>query len=557
MTKKNVWILPIIILVTMLIAFFIKYEISEGNREFITEKEYFQAEGDNIAILYNFNLQSASGIYRNGEAYLPLNWVNAILNDKFFWNEEEELLIYTLPDNILYCDFNTLGSSGNPLLYKEGDKVYIALSIVSTYTDILSGEFLDTETKRIFITDKISTYIEGFTKKKVHIRKEADLDSPILTNMEAGIALELVLDDVSLEALQDKDVQWVKVYTPTGFTGYVEKKKLKGFVVKEKVSLYQAPEYTVNHPFEKIILGWHQVTVPNANNNLSDMIANTSGMNVISPTWFSLSDNAGNYTSLASKEYVEKAHSKGIQVWPLIDNFSDAVDMNTLLSSTEARKTLISQLIADAKAYGFDGINIDFETLKQSNIKYFIQFLRELSVHCRKNNLVLSVDNPAYVSFNGYYERGKQAEVVDYIINMGYDEHYAGSDMGSVASYNYVKESIERSLVEVPKDKFINAMPLYTRLWTTSGSETTSKAVGIKAAKAWVEENKVNLTWNEELGQYIGNVVTADGTVYIWMEEEKSLGVKVNLAKENDIGGLAVWKLGLEPEEIWSVITLQ
>lgn len=536
---------------------FIKYEISEGNKEFITQEEYFQVDGDNIAILYNYNLQSAKGIYRNGEVYLPLNWVSVILNDKFFWNEAEELLIYTLPDNILYCDFTTLGSTGNPLLYKEGDKVYIALSIVSTYTDILSVEFLDTTAKRIFITDKISSYIEGFTKKKVHVRKEADLTSPILTDIDAGIALELISDEVSIEAVEQTDEPWLRVYTPNGFMGYVEKKKLKGLVVKEKVSLYQVPEYTVNHPFDKIILGWHQVTVQKANNTLSDIIDNTSGMNVVSPTWFSLSDNAGNYTSLASKEYVDKAHSKGIQVWPLIDNFSKEVDMNTLLSSTAARKALIERLLADAAAYGFDGINIDFETLKQSDIKYFIQFLRELSVYCRKNGLVLSVDNPAYASFNAYYERGKQAEVVDYIISMGYDEHYAGSEMGSVASYPFVKDSIERSLAEVPKEKFINAMPFYTRLWTVSGSETTSKAVGIKAAQAWIEENKVNLVWNDELRQYIGNISTADGTVYIWMEEEKSLGEKANLAKEREIGGLAVWKLGLEPKEIWDVITLK
>lgn len=213
--------------------------------------------------------------------------------------------------------------------------------------------------------------------------------------------------------------------------------------------------------------------------------------------------------------------------------------------------------MSDAKEYGFDGINIDFESLTQDNAPHFIQFIRELSVSCRNNGLVLSVDVPIPASYNMYYERGKLAEVVDYVINMGYDEHYSGSDEGSSASIDFVKNSITDSLAEVPKEKLINAVPTYTRVWTRENSKLSSSALGINGATKWVKENNVNLTWDDEVGQYVGHTTIGNATKYIWMEDERSMTLKMEAVKEADLAGVAVWKLGLEPKEIWNVISFK
>ena len=241
-------------------------------------------------------------------------------------------------------------------------------------------------------------------------------------------------------------------------------------------------------------------------------------------------------------------------VWALLDNFNKKVDSEKLFSKTSNREKLIEQLIKDVKEYNIDGINIDFETLKQDAIIHYIQFIRELSVACRKEEIFLTVDVPNYENFNGFYQRDKLAEVTDYIINMGYDEHYVGSDKGSVASIEYVKRGIDNTLNEVSADKLINAIPFYTRVWTEKNSKVTSKALGIEASKTWVEENNVTLNWDDTIGQYYGSIETNEGTKHIWLEDDKSLELKINYMKEKNLAGVAGWRLGLDSKEIWETV---
>lgn len=144
--------------------------------------------------------------------------------------------------------------------------------------------------------------------------------------------------------------------------------------------------------------------------------------------------------------------------------------------------------------------------------------------------------------------------MADYVIIMGYDEHYAGGEAGSVASYPFVKQGIERTLEMVPKEKVVNAVPFYTRIWTEKDGETSSSAMGIKDAMEWIEENDVELYWQEELGQYYGELATDDGVKQIWMEDAVSLGLKMDLVREYDLAGVACWRLGFEPASIWDVV---
>ncbi|MEG2871511.1 MAG: glycosyl hydrolase family 18 protein, partial [Clostridium sp.] len=288
-----------------------------------------------------------------------------------------------------------------------------------------------------------------------------------------------------------------------------------------------------------------------------ELLSTSQGVNVIAPTWFSLSDNDGNYESLASKSYVDKAHAMGIQVWAVLDNFSRECSQNVqsekLFAKTAARKKLISKLMKEADTYGFDGINLDFESLQEAAGVHYVQFIRELSVSCREKGIILSVDNYVPAAYNKFYNRKEQGIVADYVIIMGYDEHYAGGDPGSVASLGYVEKGIKDTVDIVPKEKVINGVPFYTRLWTQKGDKITSKAMGIFSAKQWISDNNVELIWEEEIGQYYGEVQTADGFSYLWMEDAKSLGLKMDLIKKYDLAGVSGWKLGLETQDMWDV----
>lgn len=301
---------------------------------------------------------------------------------------------------------------------------------------------------------------------------------------------------------------------------------------------------------------WHQVTTMEANAYLEEATAAMTGVNVISPTWFSIADNSGNITSIASSDYVAQAHAKGLKVWGLVDNFSADISTTETLSSTAARQNLISQLVNQAVSVGMDGINVDFEYLSEEVGIHFLQFLRELSIECHKNNLVVSVDNPVPEDFTSHYDRAEQGRVVDYVIIMGYDEHYVGSEeAGSVASLPWVEKGIQDTLAEVPPERVINAVPFYTRIWKVSGGALTSEAVGMDTARESVSKYNGETYWDKTTGQNFASYENEGADYKVWLEDGESIAAKVKLVPQYGLAGVAAWKLGFENSGIWQVIS--
>lgn len=506
--------------------------------------EVYQTDADHAAVFFNYELQEIRGIYENGQIYLPITWINANINKRFYWDATEDLLVYTLPDQIVYADAKTQGSNGAPLLLKKEDDVYLVLGLVANYTDVQIQSFDSGDVKRVFVTEWGTRNVSTVSKKG-YIRVKGGIKSPVVAQVEKDSQVTV------LETMEN----WSKVVSPEGHMGYIENKNMTEISEETFNSDKQPVVYESNSLGEKVVLGWHQVTNMDANKKLESVVENTDGLNVISPTWFALTDNEGGYTSLASQEYVDKAHEMGLQVWALVDNFSSNVQTEVLLSSTTTRRKLINSLMEEVDRYGLDGLNMDFESLKTEAGVHYVQFLRELSIPCRERGIILSVDNYVPASYNDFYDREEQGIVADYVIIMGYDEHYSGSEPGSVASLEYVRGGIERTLEDVPKEKVINGVPFYTRIWTETDSGVQSEAVGIKSAKEWVDENTVDLYWQQELGQYYGEISGPSDISYVWLEEEDSLNLKMDLIKAYDLAGVACWKLGLEDAAAWEAIS--
>lgn len=517
--------------------------------ELSDKAKVFGIKGSQVALLLDNELQEEKGIYEDGQVYLPVGWVNEYLNQRFYWDEGEKLLVYALPESIVYADEDAQGEKG-PLFKVTDDGMYLSLGLVVNYTDIRTRSFATSQIKRVFIDTLWEPYDTAEVKKAGHVREKGGVKSPILTELEQG---ELV--DV-LETME----KWSRVRTEDGYIGYIENRRLDGREQVTPESSFEAPVYTSITMDEKVRLGFHQVTRQEANNTLESYVSVTKDMNVIVPTWFNVISDDGTYNSLASREYVDKAHEMGLQVWAMVENVSTQesvknLNTKTLMSSTSTRRKLIENLMKEADTYGFDGFNLDFESLKAEAGPHYVQFIRELSVSCRQKGLVLSVDNYVPSPYSAFYNRREQGIVADYVIVMGYDEHYAGGDAGSVASISYVKDGIENTLKEVPKEKVINAVPFYTRVWTVNEGKTTSKAYGIADARQWVADNHVDLTWDQELGQFYGSTVNGNGEQYIWMEDEKSMALKIGLVKEFDLAGVACWKLGFESSDIWDIVS--
>ena len=503
--------------------------------------EYYGEMTDGeIALVIGTEKLEERGLVDGDRVYLPLDVVNTYLNQRYYWDSANQQILYATPSEL--TSVSASSEAGDKVWVKD-DKVYLNLTYVQEFTDL--DAYITKDPYRIAIQYKFKNVKTVTVKKNTSIRYRGGIKSAILTSVKKGTKLRLI------EELEN----WDQVATDDGYIGYIDKKKV-GEAEKTKFERsFKKEEYSYLTMDSKVNMVWHQVTSTDANAYFADATANMTGVNVISPTWFYLTDTSGNIASIASADYVSQAHEKGLQVWGLIDNFTQEVSTTETLSSTAARQNIISQLIQAAQDVGMDGINVDFESLSEDVGTHFLEFLRELSIECHKNNLVLSVDNPVPEDFTSHYDRAEQGRVVDYVIIMGYDEHYVGSEAGSVASLPWVEQGIQDTLDEVPAKRVINAIPFYTRLWRTTGGNVTSEAIGMDQAQQTIADNNVETYWDKTTSQNYGKYDIDNSTYQIWLEDAQSVAEKVKLVSKYDLAGVSAWKLGFENNGIWQVIS--
>lgn len=531
-------------------GFIKKYTPSDARMDLA---DYYHTNEDEAALILQDTISEAKGKIVDGEAYLPYSVITKELGGRFYWDKESQRMLYTTttdtleikPEDTAYTIAGQSKQQDYVIVKEIGEEFYIALDFAEQYMPI-QGEVYN-EPNRIVLSYKWEEINTVSVSKDTEVRYQGGIKSPILSEVKKGDTLVL------LEEMEN----WSRVMTSDGIDGYVEKKNLGK---PQNTELSYTGEYKEDYSSltrdHKINLAWHQVTSEEANAALGETIQNMTGVNVISPTWFSITANEGTISSLASADYVNEAHNRGMEVWGLIDNFNSDVSTLETLSTRSSREHIIQKLLEEAKRVGLDGINVDFEALTEEEAPHFIQFVRELSVVCRANNLVLSVDNPV-PQFTGFYNRKEQGIVADYVIIMGYDEHTTGSEeAGSVASLPFVKEGIEKTLQEVPKEKVINGIPFYTRLWTESNNGTlSSEVMTMDQAIQYVQENGIEVYWEKETAQNYGELLTDSGTQKIWIEDEQSIEEKMKLIEQYGLAGVASWKLGFERADVWNVIS--
>ena len=561
MKKKAAPVLAIVLLIVIVAGIgFLTRVIKKytPSSEVMSSQEYFglDHEGE-AAIVVGSEILPYKGKILNEVAYVDYQAVKEVLNDYFYWDSENNTMLYTMPTDVVQipagsnsytADGKTQSLNYNIVLI-DGTETYIALDFVKQYTDISYEMFHDPD--RIVINNEWGDMTVASIRKAGKVRSLGGIKSPILREVEKNEVVRI------LEPMED----WTKILTQDGYIGYIKNDRLVKERTETRTSDFVAPEYTNIQKDYKINLVWHQTTSMDANYNIIYDIANVKKVNTISPTWFSIASNDGTLDSLALADYVDTAHSNHMEVWPLVDNFSENIDFTAVMNSTSARNKIENQLIAAAIEYSFDGINVDFENISEDAADGYIQFMRELSVMCRKNGIVLSVDVPVPMDFTAHYNRKALGEVCDYLMIMGYDEHYAGSEeAGSVASLSFEEEGIQNTLLEVAAEKVVSGIPFYTRLWCTTTNEdgtttVTSEAMGMNQAQQTLENNQVEASWDETTGQNYAQFNGESGELYqIWLEDTESLTRKLELIKNYDLGGVAEWKLGLEEDSVWDLI---
>ncbi len=580
MKKRVIPVIIAIVLIIFIVAISVGVKLMDQysySRERADLEEYFSIRSlDEVAIVLGDGLIEESARLMDGAYYFDLATVHKYLNDRFYVDENEQLLLYTLPRDTVrtvigssaYTTKDNGAEMGVPIARYapaadgSGETLYIAADYVKLFTDFSYRTFTGPNRMQVYTKEYTGKGEEAYIAKDTAVRYQGGVKSPILTEVAQGDSVTV------LEEMEN----WSKVKTGDAFIGYVENKRLEkggGSSLEIEVQPQEGdasanaggqsflnPEFTsISKPY-KINLAWHAVAGTAGNDTLVSVLEKTEGVNVISPTWFALTNNAGDFSSFASKAYVEKAHSMGLEVWGLIDNFSNPdVDTYEVLSYTSKRAYLIDKLVQTALEYDLDGINIDFEGLSQDTGEHFIQFIRELSVLCRENGIVLSVDNYVPMGYTDHYNRGEQGVFADYVIIMGYDEHYNGSpEAGSVASIGFVEDGIRKTVEQVPAEKVINAVPFYTRIWKSEGANLTSEAVGMEMAEQFVSNHNIEVRWDETTCQNYGEIQEGGVFYQVWLEDEHSIEAKLNIMEKYHIAGVASWKLGFEKPSIWDVI---
>ena len=553
--KKAAPVLVVLILIVLVgaagVVSFLINRYKPGT-EYMAGNEYFNLTDENsVALIQNGELLEEQAVLIGGEPYAAYTYVESQLNSCFYWDEETKGILLTtsggvqtlLPGDAAIA--KTPG--GQPAVQQESDgTVYISLDVVKEYTDLDYAYYSDPN--RVVIRNEWDGVEQATVQSDTaQVRQKGGIKSLILADVQKGDTL------LYLENLDN----WCKVMTADGYTGYIQTEDIsEPEAIEARTAKKDSYErITRDH---KINLVWHQSTSTESNDAMAEMTAEMTGVNVISPTWFSVTDETGTISSLASADYVKLAHEAGREVWGLIDNFNEAFDETTDLAYASVRSRIIEQLLAEAASCGMDGINVDFENLKEAGIPHYLQFLRELTSAAHAQNLVVSVDTPVPQAYTMYYQRGEQARFVDYMIVMAYDEHFAGSEeAGSVSSLPFVQQAVEEMTRMMPADQVICGIPFYTRVWTEKFGQSaiTSEVLGMDGAKNYAKENQMTETWDASLGQNVATVETSDARYTIWMEDEQSMEEKLKVIQSADLAGVAEWKLGFERADIWSLIS--
>ncbi len=546
----------LILLILFMLGF---YAARSGLFDFSSEADmtkHFDIAEDEAGLFVDGEYLEERAKKIDGEFCIPLEFAQKY-DDTFYYDSNEQLLLYTDHEK------TTQWTPEDGIKY-EGEEVYIPVNIL---TDVISATMYSYEKPdRIWIYTEEPKEVEVL--KNTKFRLEAQKNSDIIEKLEEG-------DKVRLLGMGD---DWQKVERE-GFAGYIESDALDEKALEEAgettekidfaagAETAEAPEAIENkkaeddgdfpyiHYDSKISLGFHQVMSAQANDSISGALAASPGINIIAPTWYTLNENG--IISIDSADYVNTAHAAGVRVWGVVDNFnnsdfSTAEGTDSVLSHTSFRKNLENELVLAAKEVGLDGINIDFEQLPAETGDDFAQFIRELSLLTHKENLALSVDNYVPETYSEHYRRDVQAEYADYVLIMSYDENT--SQVGPNSSIEFVTKGINKTLEDVPASRVINIIPFYSRIWEESGGNANFKTVGMDEAKSFVVDHGGSLAWNDGYGCSYAEFESGGSKYYVWLEDDASMELKLNVTAGSDLAGVGFWKLGLEDKSAWDVI---
>lgn len=570
-THGRKWLAPVIavvIIVCCVAGYIIVRNTPNKAHEDLYKLYGLEKDSSEIAIVVDHKILETKGYYIDGFCYIPESVVTEFFTDNLYYDKNNRCVLYTTENG---TDVFPIGEKFSeqdgktteyeyPVVKYLNDELYVCVEFLALNFGS-TNRFIEAPS-RIVLETPGKEYDKAMASGGT-IRTGMSIKNKIIGSFNEGINWYFL----------DEAKGYFKLVSEDGRVGYIEKKSVPS-VEKIKTKEYSVAEYANQLRDHNIVLVWDGIYVAEENAKIQSRLEGVKNVNVISPTWYKIISTEGDIESFADEKYLEYVREQGLEVWPLINDFlagkEDGFDEKELLSNTEYRRNLISNIMSEISKYGFEGINIDFEKIKEDYGKDFVQFMRELSVECRKEKVVLSVDLAVPFNFNRYYGRKALGRCVDYIMVMCYDEHYDGGPAaGTTASISYLEKGINDTALEVDKKKIIAGVPFYSRLWQIEAEgyeinnethETTGKiikttAVSMNAADSVIAEYNLTTEWNDDLKQSVASGIY-DGFFYqIWLETMNSMEFRVEIIAGAQIAGSAAWVLGSEDKRVWELFS--
>lgn len=522
--------------------------------------EQYKLGAEETLIILNGKPVEERGRLINGNAYIPVSVATSRMNERIYWDGKEDILSLATvgglvsvnaADSLRYTVGKENLETAFQILYQDGEETYVAMDFVNQYSRI-NYTWEENPNRIIVQADFVQTNTFATLADDVRLRVGPNKKYDYLLELAKG-------QEVFVDTGVSPENEYQRIITLDGIEGYVPEEYLTEKTEKAWQTDKAEEIFAQTASGGSVCLGWHQMTGVVGSAELEARVAQAGSLNVISPTWFALSDNKGNFTSLASEDYVNAAHAKGLKVWGLVNDFNKKISLKKILGRTSNRTNLINNLVTTAMKYNLDGINIDFEKITKESAPAYLEFLRELVLQCHANNIIVSVDDYLPTESSAFYNWAEQGRVVDYVIFMAYDEHYAGSkESGSVSSLPFVEGGVDLGLQYIPKERVVVALPFYTRLWKETKkkgkTEVSSGAYGMSAAESVLQSNGVTSSWDEATAQYYAEFKSEGSKYKIWLEEETSLEKKLEAVFQRQVAGVAFWKLGFERPVTWTTI---
>ncbi|WP_017753928.1 glycosyl hydrolase family 18 protein [Calidifontibacillus oryziterrae] len=556
-SKLVIWlglIFSIFIVLSSLLFIFIYFK---GNQK-VAYTEF------NHPIIYNGTIYGVEGLLEGDEVYLPFSFIKDVIDEDVIFDESSQSIILTTNDQVIQLPNKKLQYFVNeqpvslqfPAVKDNDGFQYVAAEpLLSIYPYVF--EYVP-ETGAIVVQKHGAIILPATIQEdasELKIREYPSWFSAYVDEVSAG-------EQVFIEK-DEKNYYYIR--KQNGIAGFISKND----VVLKEPTIVTLDSFTERKPLPQrelawpIYLTWEAVYSKNPNTaTISDM----PGLNVVSPTWFSLKNSEGDVSNLASLDYVKWAKSRGYHVWALFANgFSDPKQTHEALKDFTTRQKIIRQLLHYATIYELDGINIDFENVNLADQNLVTQFVKELTAYLHQAGLVVSMDITFISSsenWSMFYDREKLANTVDYLMVMAYDEHWGSSPVaGSVASLPWVENNLKKLLEVVPNERLILGVPTYTRIWkeqkTPGGNiEVSSKAYSMDGVNQWIQERGLEIQYDEKSGQdYVEYFNEKEQATYkVWLENEKSLKKRTQLVHKYGLAGVASWNRSFTNDSAWSVI---